>query len=271
MPERRDVALLDLDPLLGEQPPDLVVSVCRADAGSTSFVWTAYAADPAVPVPDLPSTSTLDDDTAAFATETRRSIQFSADPGKDYLGLAGRARRIARAIPQGVQEALRAVVEAPGRTSAPAVLLLTEELTIPWELASLDPDLTSTWGGTSPFLGAHAAVARWPLSEHKPRPRPQSTVAVRTGAVLTADYTGVSGWGRLESAVAEAAEVATLFDPPATSGDPGDLGRHRPVPRPARLPTSCTSPCTGSTTARATRRASCCSRRARPVARPPSS
>ena len=233
VPERRDVALLDLDPLVGEQPPDLVVSVCRADAGSTSFVWTAYAADPAVPVPDLPSTSTLDDDTAAFATETRRSIQFSADPGKDYLGLAGRARRIARAIPQGVQDALRAVVEAPGRTSAPAVLLLTEELTIPWELASLDPDLTSAWGGTSPFLGAHAAVARWPLSEHKPRPRPQSSVAVRTGAVLTADYTGVSGWGRLESAVTEAAEVATLFDPPATPVTPEiwaviDLFRGRP-------------------------------------------
>ena len=94
-----------------------------------------------------------------------------------------------------MQDALRAVVEAPGRTSAPAVLLLTEELTIPWELASLDPDLTSAWGGTSPFLGAHAAVARWPLSEHKPRPRPQSSVAVRTGAVLTADYTGVSGLG----------------------------------------------------------------------------
>ena len=115
VPERRDVALLDLDPLLGDQPPDLVVSVCRADAGSTTFVWTAYAADPAVPVPDLPSTSTLDDDVAAFATETRRSIQFSADPGKDYLGLAGRARSASRrAIPQGVQDALRAVVEAPG-------------------------------------------------------------------------------------------------------------------------------------------------------------
>ena len=178
--------------LLGE-PPDLVVSVPGRRRRHVVRL-TAYAADPAVPVPDLPSTSTLDDDTAAFATQTRRSIQFSADPGKDYLGLAGRARRIARAIPQGVQEALRAVVEAPGRASAPAVPLLTEEPMIPWELASLDPDLTSTWGGTSPFLGAHAAVARWPLSEHKPRPRPQSTVAVRTGAVLTADYTGVSGW-----------------------------------------------------------------------------
>ena len=91
VPVRRDVALLDLDPLLGEQPPDLVISVCRADAGGTSFVWTAYAADPAVPVPDLPSTSTLDDDTAAFAMETRRSIQFSGRPGQG-LPRPGRPR-----------------------------------------------------------------------------------------------------------------------------------------------------------------------------------
>ena len=91
-PERRDVALLDLDPLLGDaaaRPGRL--GLPRRRRQRTTFVWTAYAADPAVPVPDLPSTSTLDDDVAAFATETRRSIQFSADPGEDYLGLAGRA------------------------------------------------------------------------------------------------------------------------------------------------------------------------------------
>jgi hypothetical protein len=217
---RRDVTLLDLDPLLGDEPPDLVVSVCRADAGSDTFVWTAYAADPAISVPDLPSSSTLDGDVAGFATETRRSIQFSADPAKDYLGLAGRARRIARAVPEGVQDAVRAVVEAPGRTGAPAVLLLTEELTVPWELASFDPPLASSWGGASPFLGAHAAISRWPLTEHKPRPTPRSSVSVHQGAVLTADYTGVSGWGRLDSAKAEAAEVAGLFDPPATSVKP---------------------------------------------------
>jgi CHAT domain-containing protein len=124
-------------------------------------------------------------------------------------------------------------VGAAGRTRAPAVLLLTEELAVPWELAAFEPELTSSWGGTSPFLGAHVAVSRWPLSEHKPRPHPRSSVAVRTGAVLTADYTGVSGWGRLESAVTEAGEVAAMFDPPATTVAPEmwaviDLFRGRP-------------------------------------------
>jgi hypothetical protein len=215
----RDAELVDLAPLLGEDAPDLLVSVCRGDAES-SWVWCAFAPDPTVDVPDLPSSTTLEGDVAGFALETRRSIAFSADASADFLSLAGRARRIGRAIPHGIQEAIRAVTNAPGRDRAPAVLLLTEELVVPWELACLEPRLVTPWGADSPFLGAHVAVGRWPLTEHRPRPRPRSAVSVRTGAVLTADYTGVPGWGRLDAAVAEAAEVARLFDPPAPTVAP---------------------------------------------------
>lgn len=230
----RDAALLDLAPLLGEDAPDLVISVCRGDVGS-SWIWSAFAADATVAVPDLPSSTTLEGDIAGFALETRRSIAFSADPSADFLSLAGRARRIGRAIPQGIQDAIRAVTTAAGRTGAPAVLLLTEELVVPWELACLEPKLATAWGGDSPFLGAHVAIARWPLTEHQPRPRPRTAVTVRSGAVLTADYTGVPGWGRLDAAVAEAAEVATLFDPPAATVAPDlwtviDLLRGLPAP-----------------------------------------
>ncbi len=220
VPSRREVELLDLDPLLGTEPPDLVVSVCRADAGSTTFVWTAYAADPAVPVPDLPSASTLDDDVADFATMLRRTIEFSGGAADDYFSLAGRAVQIGRAVPEGIQDAIRSVLETPGRTTAPAVLLLTEELVVPWELATLAPKPATPWGGSSPFLGAHVAIARWPLTESKPRPQPRSSVAVRQAAVLTADYTGVPSWKNLKSAQEEAGEVAALFDPPATEVKP---------------------------------------------------
>ena len=230
----RDAALLDLAPLLGEDAPDLVISVCRGDVGS-SWIWSAFAADAAVAVPDLPSSTTLEGDVAGFALETRRSIADSADPSADFLNLAGRARRIGRAIPQGIQDAIRAVTTAPGRTGAPAVLLLTEELVVPWELACLEPELVTAWGSDSPFLGAHVAIARWPLTEHQPRPRPRTTVTVRSGAVLSADYTGVPGWGRLDAAVAEAREVAALFDPPAPTIAPDvwtviDLLRGLPAP-----------------------------------------
>ncbi len=220
VPSHREVELLDLDPLLGAEPPDLVVSVCRADTGSTTFVWTAYAADPAVPVPDLPSASTLDDDVAAFATMLRRTIEFSGGSADDYFSLAGRAVQIGRAVPEGIQDAIRSLLQAPGRTVAPTVLLLTEELVVPWELATLSPRPVTTWGRSSPFLGAHVAVSRWPLTDSKPRPRPRSSVAIRQAAVLTADYTGVANWKKLDSALAEAGEVAALFDPPATAVQP---------------------------------------------------
>ncbi|MEO6510593.1 MAG: CHAT domain-containing protein [Nocardioides sp.] len=220
VPPRRDVTLLDLDPLVGQEAPDLVVSVCGSDAGGTTFVWTAYAADAGVPVPDLPSTSTLDDDVSDFATMIRRTIEFSGGAADDYFSLAGRAVQIGRAVPSGIRDAVRHVAEAPGRTTAPTVLLLTEEIVVPWELATFEPKLATAWGGPSPFLGAHVAISRWPLDEHKPRPRPRSSVEVHQAAVLTADYTGVPNWKNLTSALEEGQEVAQLFHPPATPVEP---------------------------------------------------
>ncbi len=214
-PSVRERDLLDLSPLLVEEAPDLVVAVVASDSGKDRWVWTVYAADPALPTPDAPNASTLDGEVADFALATRRAIQFSSDKLNDYFTLAGRAKRIGASMPASVQTALSALIAQPGRTEAPSVLLLTEELVIPWELAALDPPVTTPWGGDSVFLGAHVALGRWPLSEHRPRPVPRSQVQVRSAAVVTADYTGVPGWGRLEFAATEAVEVGGLFSPPA--------------------------------------------------------
>ncbi|MEO7059855.1 MAG: hypothetical protein ABI083_09060, partial [Lapillicoccus sp.] len=96
----REPDLLDLTPLVDEEMPDLVVTVCRADArDGTRFVWTAYPAASGVTVPDAPNDSQLDADATGFAAEIRRVIQFSQGPVSDYYELAGRAKRIGRAIP----------------------------------------------------------------------------------------------------------------------------------------------------------------------------
>lgn len=217
-PTSRVADLLDLTPVVDEDMPDLVLTVCRADATDGSrFVWTAYPAASGVTVPDAPNASQLDADAAGFAAEIRRTLQFSQGPQSDYYELAGRAARIGRALPVGIQAAIQAVVADPTRQTAPTILLLAEELSVPWELAALTPPLQTPWGGTSPFLGAHAAIGRWPLSEHQPRPTPRTSVPVTRSAVITADYTGVTGWGKLDSALAEAAEVGALFTPPATT------------------------------------------------------
>ena len=205
-------ALMDLEPLLGTDQPDLILSICASDgAASGEFVWTAYAAASGVTVPDAPRSSTLDSDLQGFVTEMRQTVSQSQGPFADYLSLAGKAKRMGRAVPDGIQGVVRAVVEDPSRTTAPSILLLTEEVTLPWELAVLDPPLNSAWGGIAPFLGAHAAISRWPLSEKRPRPSPRATVAVRRAAVLTANYSGVMGWGELKEAQEEADFVTTLF------------------------------------------------------------
>lgn len=221
-PPTAEPALLDLRPVLSEDAPDLVLAVVRADTGSDRWVWSAYAADPALPVSDAPDVATLDGEVVEFATATRRGIQFSTNAYADYLTLAGRAQRIGASVPPAVHEALAATLAAAGATGdrAPTVLLLTEELSIPWELATLSPPVETPWGGRSPFLGAHVAISRWPLTDRKPRPVPKTAVKVGAAAVVTADYTGVPGWGRLDAALAEAEEVQGLFDPPAVLVDP---------------------------------------------------
>jgi hypothetical protein len=207
-------ALMDLEPLLGTDQPDLILSICASDGAATGeFVWTAYAGASDVTVPDAPRSSTLDSDLQGFVTEMRQTVSQSQGPFADYLSLAGKAKRMGRAIPDGIQSVLRSVIEDTTRTAAPTILLLTEEVTLPWEIAVLDPPLDTAWGGISPFLGSHAAISRWPLTEKRPRPSPRSAVAVRRAAVLTADYTGVMGWGELKEAQEEATFVQTLFTP----------------------------------------------------------
>ena len=220
-PETGPDVLLDLEPLLGADRPDLVLTISASDGSATGeFVWTAFAGASDVTVPDAPRVSRLDSDLQGFVTEIRQAVASSSGGYADYLSLAGKARRMGRAVPGGIQATVRAIVEDAGRTDAATILLLTEELTLPWELTVLDPPLTTTWGGVSPFLGAHVAIARWPLTEHKPRPTPRAVVTVKRAAVLTADYAGVMGWGKLDHAVAEAAEIAALFAPPAVTVRP---------------------------------------------------
>ena len=177
-------------------------------------MWTAYAADPAVPVPDLPSTTTLDDEVAEFATQIRRSIEFSGGATEDYFNLAGRAVQIGRSVPEGIQEAIRSL--ADGTRAArphPRCCCSPRSSSCPgsWP-ASPQADHVRGAGRRR----SSARTSRYPggrSTSTSRGPGRDPTVAVRTAAVLTADYTGVSGWKRLESAVAEAAEVAALFDP----------------------------------------------------------
>ncbi|EAP98106.1 hypothetical protein JNB_14118 [Janibacter sp. HTCC2649] len=204
--------LINLSPLLDETPPDLVIGICSSDnPDGTRLVWTVYPAVGGGAALDGPRTAPMDDTAAGFAKALRFKIQFGSDPDALFQDLAGAGAVLGRIVPASVRTVIRAVVEDPARTTAATILLLTEELHLPWELATFQPPLASHFGGAAPFLGAHAAIGRWPLSEGDPRPVPRPRVEVAKAAVLSAKYDGVTKWGKLDQAEAEAAEVTTLF------------------------------------------------------------
>ena len=74
-PQTGPDALMELEPLLGVDQPELILSICASDGAATGeFIWTAYAAASDVTVPDAPRSSTLDSDLQGFVTEMRQTV-----------------------------------------------------------------------------------------------------------------------------------------------------------------------------------------------------
>ena len=118
----------------------------------------AYAQSTAVAVPDGPRISRLDNEAQQFVAGMRNTVAYSTDPYAESLTLVGKATKLGRAIPESVVSMVRGVVEDPARREAATVLLLTEELSLPWELSVFDPPLDTVFGG------AHPSLARTPRS-----------------------------------------------------------------------------------------------------------
>jgi hypothetical protein len=214
-PDLRERELLDLGAVTREEAPDLVLAVFRADnTHAGRFSWAAYPTVPDVAVPDVKRSIPLDSTEAAhFAGNARRVLHHSDTAEATFDWLHGIAREIGRSIPEGITRVIRNVAELPGRTEPAAVLLLTEEVHVPWELAALSPPPATPFGGDSPFLGAHVAIGRWLLTERKPRLTPPRRVHVRSQAVFTAKYEGVARWPALPAAEQEAAELDRKYPP----------------------------------------------------------
>ena len=206
--------MLDLDPLLKEAPPELVVGIYKSDESADVYVWDVYPLGAKVRLEESERRSAIDATAKDFAGYMKNQMTSGAFRGKQaFLELAGYGDLIQRLMPTGVRTALRDLVA--GRSEAPSVLFLTEEPFVPWELAVLrDPPLTSTYAGKARFLGAHLAMSRWPSDDADPPPAPAPRLGIKQAGVLTAKYDGVANWPKLEAAEAEAAEF--LKDNPTT-------------------------------------------------------
>jgi hypothetical protein len=216
--------ILDLSPLVDDVPPDLLLCLFNSDT-SDEYVWGVYPRRGNVP--DLardggPLTNARD-----FALYANRKVRADEFHGQSiYDDLVGYGRTIFGCLPQVVVDAIRATL-ARDSGRAPSILLLTQEPFVPWELA-VPPAASSAWGGahggTSPFLGAHVAISRWPISQNqRPKLTRRPSLQVSRQAAITADYERVKGWQVLEHAREEAEHLVTTYGMSEAAGTEANM------------------------------------------------
>ncbi len=192
-----DQRVVDLRP--PPLPDDAAALALRADVtlhvtkgvyeGSPALWWTANSPHLSVTLADEERRTPLDAEPEKFAT-LLKAADKTQTPGGFYLWLIGAGRRVADLIPRGVQAVLRQVAGAvPGRPLA--VLLVSEEAAIPWELAYLEPPLPGM-EAASPFLCGQVALGRWVTSARQLEPPTSGEVG--SAAIVTAEYLGVQRW-----------------------------------------------------------------------------
>ncbi len=158
---------------------DLTVALTRYDgnAARSNFVWSFHSPHD-VPLPK-PVPVKLSDDAASFARAITRDIVRLGDEASPLLAkhVRGAGKRIADRVPKAMWDALAAVAKAPAvRKRVPDVLLLTEEWSIPWELAMMAKPRDAK---APPFLGAQVNWAAGSSASPPPprSPSPRSTCA----------------------------------------------------------------------------------------------
>lgn len=208
--------------LESERPPDLVITVTEND-DSTQLDWQFDSRHAGLPVPDRPVRTRFRQHNAkSFAMQQVRLIHESAGAGAVGNRVLGVARTIADQVPPEAWQVLAAVWQRTAQEGRPpAVLLVSTDAYIPWELASteqdyIDPQLVDT--SLPPLLGAQTAISRW----NAPRPRgaggllfpplpPPESLDVRVMTLVIGDYLATSGQRALPKAMEEGDELAALY------------------------------------------------------------
>ena len=219
-PSEPNLRMLDLSVLLEPEPPDVVLALTYGDDRAVDrLVWSAFTGPDGPEIPDdgpQREQSASNADIAAFAQNLRTFVATVSDEDKVYLQMAGSAKKIADRIADSVRDVLRSLVVAADRDRRPppTVLLVSEELSIPWELA--DIGVSSTAGGPSPFLGAHVALSRWPLDLADPPPKLIQTKSIAAAATVADGFVGVKDLAPLPFAMSEAKNLSDNY-PPVTA------------------------------------------------------
>ena len=200
-----------------DEIPDLTIEISKPDRNVSSgrYVCTLYSPH-SLAAPRGPFQMELGQDAKTFARAIVEEVRLFK--GSELLDntLEGIGRLVAQRLPGPMFDALREVA-AKIAPKTPAVLIVSAEPYVPWELAWVEPPLDHA---RPCYLGAQVLVGRW-LRESDyetvpgatglaPRPaiHPIASLAVRNLAVMAAWYKAQSGLCRLPKAEAEAKAIA---------------------------------------------------------------
>jgi hypothetical protein len=177
-----------------QQYVDLTVTISKT--GDNGLHWTFAAAQP--PIATKQPIHTELADAREFAAALIRELQTEnhTGPGASNI-LEVQGQRIAEHMPAEFFQALRDVHAAIERT--PTLLLLTDEMYVPWELALLDEPLDPN---APPYLAAQTLMGRWLLNDQVVSP-PAVSVGVGRFTVVAAKYGLMAGLPELKEALAE--------------------------------------------------------------------
>ena len=196
---------------------DLTIELAKPDRNAANGCYVCKLHSPhQLSVQEGPYPVELGDDAKTFARMVVDQVrQFSGDAIVDNL-FESIGDLIAEKLPA---EALTAIRDAAAASAPrpPAILIVSADPYVPWELARLNPPVDPT---RPPYLGAQAVVGRWlmdgqrtaPGQTARPPAQPPSTIPVRHMAVMAGKYRAESGLRSLPEAEEEAQALVGTYD-----------------------------------------------------------
>jgi hypothetical protein len=193
---------------------DLTVELAKPDRNPAKGRFICTLRSPhQLATPAGPFEIDLGEDAKTFASTIIDGVRQHGGTvlGENFLASLGSlvSEKLPVELFDALQEVARIVAPAP-----PAVLIVSAEPFVPWELATVDPPLDSS---RPHYLGAQVLLGRW-LREGtasrgvaKPSPHPPGRLAVDHLAVMAGKYKAASGLRDLPSAEEEARDLVKAY------------------------------------------------------------